>query len=113
MTEVRRGHDVIVTKITDDLRNAWIIGISGNEALPLEVVPRMHLQPGNVESTEPALDAGGKPIQPEWHPAGAGFQMHHFELGVTFEHAAHNESSTGQHIAHRESNGRLRGTEPR
>src|SRR5262245_14015421 len=113
MAEIRRRHEVIVAKIIDDLGNAWIIGIGGDETLPLEVVHRMNLQPWNIESAKTALYAGGKTIQPERRPSGAGFQMHDAQLRMPLQYATHDEGSTGQHVAHGKSNGRLRGTQAR
>ena len=73
----------------------------------------MLAQAGNLQAAKAALDAGAQPVEPERHPARAGFQVDHPQARMAFQHAAHDERGAGQHIADGEGDGCLRRAQAR
>src|SRR5260221_13621192 len=112
MAKIRSSDDVVIAKVVDDLHNARIIGIGCDETLPFEVLHRMQLQTWNVQAAKASLYAGGKTVEPEWHPPGPRLQMHHFQSWMSFQYTPHNQRSGSENIANGECRGRLRGSQP-
>ena len=102
MAEVGGADDYVVADGLNQRRDSGIVLVGGYEALALEIVHGVAVQPLDSQPPGSSLYARFQPVQPEGGPAAARFQEHQLQVGVPFQHSSHDEAGTGQHTTHNE-----------
>ena len=95
------NNDVIANGV-DQRSDAGIVLVGSDEALPLEILHGVVVEPLDPQPTGAALYPSFQTVQPEGGPAAAGFQEHQLQVRMAFQHPAHDEGSADQHAAHHE-----------